>query len=101
MVTLRRDWWRREGRRLQPALREAVMACWDPIGVRGEPAASDEYDNYLPKIAALLHSGRDEQVLAAFLEDVRTQRMELPPDRERDEAAARSLQAWYAERGRA
>jgi hypothetical protein len=36
---------------------EVLHYIWDPIGVRGEPRARDEYDSYAPEVYSLLQSG--------------------------------------------
>jgi hypothetical protein len=32
---------------------EVLHYIWDPIGVRGEPNARDEYDSYVPEVYSL------------------------------------------------
>ncbi len=34
-------------------IRNVLMEYWDPIGVRDETFAADEYEAYIPKIKAL------------------------------------------------
>ena len=46
-------------------VRDLLMREWDPIGVRGIPEASDEYDSYVGKAYAML---MDEQATAATIE---------------------------------
>ena len=89
-----RMWWRRAG---FAGARRVLMEEWDPIGVRGEPAAADEYDNYVPKVGGLLRAGAPPAELAAYLTTVRTEWMELPPAPDLDAAAAEALVRWYAE----
>jgi hypothetical protein len=67
------------------------MADWDPIDVRDEPCAADEYEAYIPKIKALLRRGTSIQELMEYLDEVATQRMGLTPQRERGRTASEHL----------
>jgi hypothetical protein len=78
-------------------LREAVMRLWDPIGVAAEPAAADEYDDYLPQIERRLIAGNVGE-LAEYLARVRTETIGMPARSDLDEAAAMRLREWYAAR---
>jgi len=92
------EWWRRSG---EADLRALVMEQWDPIGVAAfEEAASDEYDDYLGPIASRLRrEASAEEALARYLHDVRTDRMGLPADEQRDLAAAKAIAEWYVAAG--
>jgi len=43
-----------ESRRIRVAIRHVLMDVWDPIGVKDEPNAQDEYDGYLGGVYELL-----------------------------------------------
>lgn len=91
------SWWKRSG---AAELRRILMEEWDPIGVRGVPEAADEYDGYLPQVATRLRDGATTEEIATYLTDVEEDRMGLGPSptaRERNEALADRLRAWYAE----
>ena len=50
-------------RRLEAEVRRVLVEVWDPIGVKGEPNAQDEYDCCLWGIVRLLTThGTDEQI---------------------------------------
>jgi hypothetical protein len=51
---------------------------WDPIGVRDEPAARDEYDGYVHGVFRLLLEGASEQQIARHLLIAERDAMELP-----------------------
>ena len=54
------------------------MQHWDPIGVRDEPNAQDEYDAYIGKVYAMLmdeHASTDE--IFEYLYGIATKRMGL------------------------
>lgn len=54
------------------------MQEWDPIGVRGEPAARDEYDSYVVEAYEMLMEKRaDAPTIAAVLSDIATVRIGL------------------------
>jgi hypothetical protein len=65
-------WFKRRG---AGRLRRVLMRTWDPIGVRGEPLARDEYDRYVPWIAEHLRSGADANSIADLLGHIERDRM--------------------------
>jgi hypothetical protein len=76
---------------LTKAVCAMLLADWDPIGIRDEPKAQDEYDDYAPAIAQLLRSGADAERIAAHLVHIQTDEMCLPPDQARAQRAAEKL----------
>ncbi len=88
-----RTWWRKSGRRELVFL---LWAAWDPIG--GVPP--DEYDDYAdPDVSALRRPGHDYPAVvdevAAVLESIRTEAMELEAAPEDDYEAAEKIFEWY------
>jgi hypothetical protein len=64
---------------------------WDPIGVRRIPEALDEYDTYAAPVLELLERGSQNEEVAAYLGRVESERMELPPHRDRNADVAALL----------
>jgi hypothetical protein len=58
------------------------MTVWDPIGVRNEPNAQDEYDSYLGGVFGLLTNGASDDRIREHLWRIVTERMELPAKEE-------------------
>lgn len=78
-------WWKHFG---FTELRHLLLLRWDPIGVYGEPAAVDEYDDYVLPLGRMLRDGASEEQVAAYLGGVSSQEMELStPDLGRHAAA--------------
>lgn len=73
------------------SIRSLLLAEWDPIGVRDEAMAQDEYDQYLPTILDLLERRASATEVAGYLGDVATLEMGLVEAEDRDRAAAESL----------
>jgi len=71
-----------ESRRIRVDIRRVLMQVWDPIGVKDEPNAQDEYDGYLGNVHELLVAGASDQRIAEYLCFVVNERMELPATRE-------------------
>jgi hypothetical protein len=78
------DWIRGE-------IRQVLMTHWDPIGVKDEPAAQDEYDIYIGGLLDLLLKGASDRQISRYLSDIVEQRMELCPDRAAEQATIREL----------
>jgi hypothetical protein len=56
-------------------IRSVLLEVWDPIAVRDEPGAQDEYDSYVGPIYELLvGSGSDEKIVE-YLRYVAEERM--------------------------
>ena len=76
-----------------PAVKAILLVDWDPIGVRDEPAARDEYDTYAVEILDLLAAGVSQSALVGYLVDIEANRMGLIPDSSRAEVVAAHLTA--------
>lgn len=72
------------------------MEQWDPVSVRGEPSARDEYDDYLDEVASLLEGGAGVEHIKVFLLSVETEAMRLSGDPVRAELVAVRLHALKA-----
>jgi hypothetical protein len=65
----------RENRAL---VREILRRDWDPIGIRGVPEASDEYDSYADKAYVMLMDERaTSEAIAAYLYQIAADHMGL------------------------
>lgn len=71
-----------ESRRIRAEIRRVLMTVWDPIGVRDEPNAQDEYASYLGGVFALLTGGASDDQITEHLFGIVTERMELPAKKE-------------------
>lgn len=72
------DW-----KRLTAAIHDVLLKEWDPIGVRDEPMAQDEYDAYVPRIYGLLKRGASRTAIAEYLVELETETMGLGGNRRR------------------
>jgi len=76
---------------LWPRVRQVLMEQWDPIGVCGEPNATNEYDSYIPKIKALIRAGVSVGTIVDQLDGIATERMGFTSHPEICREAAESL----------
>ncbi len=53
-------------------MRRVLLEEWDPIGVRDEPAAQDEYDAYLGGLYGLLSRDASDSQIAQHLNKIET-----------------------------
>lgn len=63
-------------------IRRVLMQVWDPIGVKHEPNAQDEYDSYVGGIFDLLAGGVSDDGISDHLWNIVTERMGLPAKKE-------------------
>jgi hypothetical protein len=66
-----------ESRRIRTEIRGVLMNVWDPIGVRDEPNAQDEYDCCLGSLFTLLTTGATDDQIAEYLWRQGTEHMGL------------------------
>ena len=84
------------GKELHLRVSEVLHYTWDPIGVRGEPNARDEYDSYVPEVCLLLQGGATAEQIAAHLDRIATERMGLNLNIENSLLTAHNLLDWRA-----
>lgn len=72
-------------------IRNVLMDHWDPIGIRDEPGAANEYEAYIPKIKALLRAGASIEEMMDYLDWVASERMGFTSQREQGRPAAEYL----------
>ena len=68
---------KKRGRHIQASIRKVLLHHWDPIGVRDEPEAQDEYDSYVGGVYRLLASGASEEQIVDYLWQIETVNMGL------------------------
>jgi len=71
-----------ESRRIRVEIRHVLMRVWDPIGVKNEPNAQDEYDSYLGNVYGLLVGSAPDGSIADYLCKVVNEQMGLPAKKE-------------------
>lgn len=69
-----------ESRRIRVAIRHVLLEKWDPIGVKNEPFAQDEYDAYVGEIYELLVTKAPDSKIAEYLWGVAREDMGLGPE---------------------
>ena len=73
-----------ESRRIRVDIRPVLMSVWNPIGIKDEPNAQDEYDSYLGGVYELLITGASEKRIAERLWWIVAERMGLSAARKAD-----------------
>lgn len=73
---------------------EVLHYIWDPIGVAAVPQARDEYHMYLPQVLSLLKAGRSAEEIATYLDQIVSERMELPTSHQQSLEVALLLIEW-------
>jgi hypothetical protein len=81
---------KQKSRRIRAEIRRALLDHWDPIGIKDEPHAQDEYDAYLGGIYDLLVGGASDQELSDHLWKIIEERISIHPQAG---ATARTVQA--------
>ncbi|MDG0027257.1 hypothetical protein [Trinickia sp. Y13] len=76
---------------------EVLYYVWDPIGVAPDPVTRDEYQRYLPKVFSMLQEGASASLIAAYLDNVATEKMALNGNLEESKRVAELLLDWKTE----
>ena len=66
-----------ESRRIRVEIRHVLLNVWDPIGVKNEPNAQDEYDCCLGSLFTLLMTNATDDQIAEYLWRQGTEHMGL------------------------
>jgi hypothetical protein len=56
-----------ESRGIRAQIQRVLLEVWDPIGVKDEPNAQDEYDGYIGGLHELIVSGAPDSELIEYL----------------------------------
>ena len=56
-----------DSRRIRIQIRRVLLDVWDPIGIKDEPNAQDEYDSYIGAVCELLTGDSPDRKLAEYL----------------------------------
>ena len=75
-----------EARRIRLRIRQVLLDTWDPIGIKNEPNAQDEYDAYIGDLYELLSSKAPDSKIAEYLYWVAHNRMGFESARASDTA---------------
>jgi hypothetical protein len=51
---------KKDAQRINEEIRQILVKEWDPIGIKDEPRAQDEYDNYVGGVFNLLATDRSD-----------------------------------------
>jgi len=85
---------KKEWKRICREIRDVLLTVWDPIRVKDEPRAQDEYDGYVGRVFSLLTQKKSDDELADFLIWVEEDQMGLgPATRESELPTVRALRA--------
>ena|SRR5882672_3034361 len=62
-------------REIQRSIGEVLLRNWDPIGIKDEPQAQDEYDSYIGGVYRLIAGGASARQLAEHLAQVEAEQL--------------------------
>jgi hypothetical protein len=82
-----------ESRRIRSEIREILLRLWDPIGVKNEPLAQDEYDAYIGGIFSLLTENASEEELKVHLWKIIEERIQVHPHKGATDDTVKALKS--------
>jgi hypothetical protein len=82
--------------RLINHIHDILIKLWDPIGVKDESHAQDEYDSFIPAILQLLQAQASVEAIANHLYEIETLWMGLAGNCDHARVIAKFLSATYS-----
>jgi len=71
------DIYKQQSREILSSIKQVLLDYWDPIGIKTEPGAQDEYDGYIGSIYRLLVNHATVEQIVQHLNTIQTQSMGL------------------------
>ena len=68
-----------------------MIQNWDPIGIKDEPKAQDEYDIYVPQIVGMMIDGKTAEEISDYLDKIERINMGGGSNRDRSLKVSRTL----------
>ncbi len=68
-----------EARRISDEIRQVLVKIWDPIGIKDEPRAQDEYDSYIGGVFHLLVKHGSDKEIEDYLWKIVEDRIHVHP----------------------
>ena len=88
-----------QSRRNRNRIRDLLMREWDPIRVKDEPRASDEYDSYVGEVyVMLMYRNASADAISAYLDEVRFNYMGLSHSKDLKRQSRHAAEALVAMR---
>ena len=87
----RRKEYKDRAKQYHDAIKQVLIKEWDPIGVKDEPLAQDEYDSYVPGVYKLLIRRKSEEKIFRYLWKIETDFMSLCGNRNHTKVIAQRL----------
>ena len=82
-----------QSRRVRGEIRRALVELWDPIGIKDEPNAQDEYDLYIGDVLELLNSDATEEQIASHLWKIIEESINVHPQKGATERTVKALKS--------
>ncbi len=80
-----------------PKVKEVLISSWDPIGIRAEPSAQDEYDSFVPAFFELIEKGATTETLSLYLQKIESDDFGLVPNKVKAQIVAERLIQIFSE----
>jgi hypothetical protein len=86
---------KQEARRISDEIRQILVKVWDPLGIKDEPQAQDEYDSYIGGVFHLLVKRGSAKEIEDYLSKVIEEQIEINinPQKNSTHEAAKALRS--------
>jgi len=82
---------KQESERIRDDIRRTLLNIWDPIGIKEEPRAQGEYDNYIGGVYDLLLGHQSDSEIENYLWKIIEERIHVHPQKSATQATVKAL----------
>lgn len=76
---------------LSKAISQILWEDWDPMGMKDNEEARDEYDSYVPELVRLKKHGADKSAIISYLREIEYNSMDLVGDDNKRSSVAQKI----------
>jgi hypothetical protein len=80
-----------DSQRIRDDIRQVLVKIWDPIGIKDEPHAQDEYDGYIGGVYDLLLNHQSDREIEDYLWKIIEERIHVHPQKGATQATVKAL----------
>ncbi len=82
---------KKDAQRINNEIRKILVKVWDPIGIKDEPRAQDEYDSYIGGVFSLLINHGSDKEIEDYLWKIIEDRIHVHPPKGATQGVVKAL----------
>jgi hypothetical protein len=86
-----------KAQRISDEIRQVLVKIWDPVGIKDEPHAQDEYDSYIGGVFRLLVNHSGDREIEDYLWKIIEGKIHVHPQKGATKDAVKALRSIWLE----